>query len=186
MTTATNGGLTTDAPSTPSRNSAAPKARRRRGKRNLNPTVLPVLAFPADDTTSQGEPCVLVGLSGTPAMRDLGGARMLLRQEHWARLKEAGATCWVASPDGGGGFYAASGALAAHRLDGGSVGGKRLVLLARLIAAWAGLGIPKGCAVRFRNGDALDFRPGNLEVVRKGKQQGFHKREAPPRIVAQH
>ncbi|BFL62341.1 hypothetical protein SKB0092_04190 [Roseomonas mucosa] len=70
--------------------------------------------------------------------------------------------------------------------DGGSVGGKRLVLLARLIAAWAGLSVPKGCAIRFRDGDALDLRPKNLEVVKKGKQQGFHEREAPPRIMAQH
>lgn len=184
MNTATIGGLTTHAPSTPSRASAAPKVRRRRGQRNLNPTVLPVLAFPADDTTSQGEACVLVGLSGTPAMRDLGGARMLLRQEHWERLKEAEAACWTAGPNGDGGFFVASGALAARRIEGAE--GKRRAFLARIVAAWSGIAVPKGCVLRFRNGDSLDLRPGNLEVVRNGMQRGSHEREAPPRIVAQH
>ncbi|WP_145134673.1 HNH endonuclease [Roseomonas gilardii] len=185
MTTATIGGLTTHAPSTPGRASAAPKVRRRRGQRNLNPTVLPVLAFHAKDATAQGEACVLVGLSGTPAMRDLGGARMLLLREHWERLKEAGATCWTAHPmNGNRDYYVSSGARAAQRLAAGIA--KKVVHLSRLIANWAGIPLPSGHVVRFRNGDTLDLRPGNLEVVRNGMQRGPHDREAPPRIIREH
>lgn len=173
--------------------SASCRTHRRRGARNLNPTVLLVLAFPAgggaacaaSDAMGQGEPCVLVSLSGAPATRDLGGARMLLRREHWERLKEAEATCWTARPDGRGHYYVSSGAWVARRLAAGAGADGRCVDLSSIVRRWSGLVVPRGCVIRFRNGDALDLRPGNLEVVRRGVQRGTCGVEPPPRLVVQ-
>ena len=166
--------MTTELFAPTARDASAHRRRHRRpGPRNLNPSVLPVLA--------DGELCVLVSLSGAPATRDLGGARMLLRREHWGRLDEAEATCWTVGANGFGRFYVRSKARSAWRLA--NAARKQTVSLARLIAAWSGLSVPRGWVVRSKNGNALDLRPGNLEVVRNGVQMDGGELEPPPRLV---
>lgn len=140
--------------------------------RNLTPRVRRV--------TVDGERALAVALSG----RFGQGREALISPDDWERISAAAGTAWSVNRAGGGQEYVASGAREAYAAsqDRSQRGSEPKTILARLVVE-GDTPIDRSHSVAYRNGDRLDVRRSNLEVIPRREVMQYRRTAQPGEIA---